>query len=82
MALFSVVAWRLLNLTYGARTTPGQTCETFLSRSEWEALFCAIHRTSTPARTPPDPQSVVLWIAKLGGFLARRGDDAPGVKLL
>jgi hypothetical protein len=61
---------------------PKQPCTAFLSISEWQALYCSIHRTSQVPDTPPDLQTAVLWIARLGGFLARKGDGAPGVKVL
>ena len=36
---------------------------------------------AVPATAPALGQ-VVRWIARLGGFLDRRGDGAPGVKVL
>lgn len=82
LAVYSVVAWRLLYLTYMARQEPAQPCTAVLSTSEWQALYCAIHRTKRVPKTPPDLQTAVLWIARLGGFLARKGDGSPGVKVL
>ena len=31
---------------------------------------------------PPDLRTVVCWIAKLGGFIGRRSDEEPGVKVI
>lgn len=82
LAVYSVVAWRLLYLTYLARRGPEQPCTLFLSDSEWKALYCSIHRTNRVPAKPPDLQTAVIWIARLGGFLARKHDGAPGVKVL
>lgn len=82
LAVYAVVAWRLLYLTYMARVEPQAPCTVVLSSSEWQALYCTIHRTKKAPRTPPDLQTAVLWIARLGGFLARKRDGAPGVKVL
>ena len=36
---------------------------------------------SVPAQ-PPSLREAIRWIGRLGGFLARQGDGAPGVKVL
>jgi hypothetical protein len=82
LAVYSVVAWRLLNLTLSARTTPNLPCTQALTSAEWQTLYRVIHRTRQVPDTPADLQTAVLWVARLGGFLARRGDGAPGVKVL
>jgi hypothetical protein len=82
LSIYSMVSWRLLYLTYYARQQPDQSCETFLAGHEWQALFCTVHRTPVPPSSPPSLREAVLWIARLGGFLARRGDGPPGVKVL
>jgi hypothetical protein len=81
-ATFSLVAWRLLWLTYEARVHGGQPCDLVLQTHEWQALYCEIHDTPTPPATPPTLQQAVLWIARLGGFLGRKRDGDPGVKVL
>ncbi len=82
LAAFSVVAWRLLSLTYAAREHPDEPCTRFLSAAEWQALACFVQKTPEPPSTPPDLRTAVRWIAKLGGFLGRKSDGEPGVKVL
>lgn len=85
LATYSVVAWRLLFLTYQARATPEVPCTVVLTTSEWQALWLAhvgtAHGTAVPDR-PPTLGEAVSWIAQLGGHLARRHDGPPGVKTL
>ena len=45
LAIDSIVAWRILGLTFQSRETPDISCEAFLERTEWQALFCYIHKT-------------------------------------
>lgn len=78
ITILSVVAWRLLWLTYQVRETPQAPCTLILQSNEWKALYCFTHHTSTPADEPPTLQEVVFWIARLGGFLGRKGDGDPG----
>ena len=49
---------------------------------EWQALYCRIHKTNIPSSEAPTLGECVRWIAKLGGFLGRKGDGDPGIKTL
>ena len=82
IAVYSIVAWRLLWLTYQARKSPEASCEVALEKHEWESLYCTIHRTNLPPSAPPTLRQAVKWIAQLGGFLGRKGDGEPGVKAI
>jgi hypothetical protein len=82
LPLYSVIAWRIFYATMLSRTVPDMPCTALLELEEWQALYCAIHRTPTPPETPPPLRQAVHWIAQLGGFLARRGDGEPGATVL
>ncbi|HYG35455.1 MAG TPA: IS4 family transposase [Clostridia bacterium] len=82
VSVYSVVAWRLLYLTYRARVSPEVPCTGFLSESEWQALYCKIHRTRVVPSQPPTLEAAILMIARMGGFLARKGDGKPGVQVI
>ena len=82
LAVYMIVAWRLLWVDLVARTHPDAPCTTFLQDDEWKALWC--HRRKVPVAppTPPDVRTAVRWLAMLGGFLGRKRDGEPGVKTL
>jgi hypothetical protein len=82
LAIYALVAWRVLWLTYEARQSPDQPCTVILRTHEWQALYCTLHKTPLPPDTPPTLSQAVLWIARLGGFLARKGDGFPGPKTI
>jgi len=50
LAVCCIVAWRLLWLTYQARTTPQVACSAVFARHEWQALVCMSQ--GTPCRRP------------------------------
>lgn len=82
LAVYAIVAWRLLWLTYLARADPEQPCTVAFAPAEWQVLFAATHPRATPPPHPPPLGQAVRWLARLGGFLDRRGDGEPGVKVL
>lgn len=83
LAIYNVVAWRLLYMTYVARVAPELPCTVVLEDNEWKALYVVSSRRPRPL--PDEPQTVreaVRMIAMLGGFLGRKGDGEPGVQSL
>ncbi len=82
LATYSIVAWRLLWLTYMARCAPDSSCEAFFDTHQWQALYATIYKKIYTLDTPPTLAQVISWIARLGGFLGRSGDGFPGVKVL
>jgi hypothetical protein len=82
LAVYGLVAWRLLWLTYQARVTPDASCTVALQTDEWQALYLFTHRTQRLPAKPPTLRQAVRWIGQLGGFLGRTGDGEPGVKVL
>ena len=87
IAAYSIVAWRILFLTYEARQNPDAPCTTVLSDREWKALILILNKKKilkgvATQKFPPSLSTAVIYIARLGGFLARKGDGDPGAKVL
>lgn len=82
LALANIVAWRILFLTYSGRISPDLPCTVALHEHEWQALYCFINKTQVLPSSPPTLEQAIRWIAQLGGFLARKGDGHPGLKVL
>ena len=77
LAVDMVVAWRVYALTKQGRETPHASCTTFLSESEWKVLWAVTTRKAPPDQ-PPELQTAVRAIGKLGGHLGRKRDGEPG----
>ena len=82
LGVYSLVAWRLLWLTYQARVTPNEPCTVALTEAEWQALYLFMKKTTRLPKKPPSLRQATRWIGQLGGFLGRKGDGEPGVKVL
>ena len=82
LAVYSIIAWRLMSITYLARTNPDDLCTNSLSNDEWKALHCFVHKVKNPPEIPPTMQKAILMLARLGGFLGRKNDGDPGMKVV
>lgn len=86
ITLQSVIAWRIIWMTFINRTNPAASCETFLTEDEWKTLWLKKHRLqiksglmkAKPPDIAPSTYEAVRWIAMQGGFLGRKGDGEPG----
>lgn len=78
LALMSIVAWRLFMITLIARTDATTPCTKLLAHHEWRVLYLKANRNSDLPATPPTIGEAVIWIARLGGYLARKNDGPPG----
>jgi hypothetical protein len=82
LALCSHQAWQILELTYQARVSPDVPCDTLLTLEQWQALQA--HQTGhyNPLAPCPTLHEACRSIAHLGGFIGRKSDGFPGVKVL
>jgi len=76
LALYGVVAWRLLWMTHLARTDPKQPASQVVNDEERAVLEAATKRPL------PTVRDVVRAVAKLGGFAGTPSMGEPGVKSL
>jgi hypothetical protein len=81
LSIYTVVAWRLLYMTYVARVAPELPCTVILEEDEWQALFVVGSKRAKPLpEKVPTVREAVRMIATLGGFQGRKGDGEPGVQ--
>jgi hypothetical protein len=64
-----------------SRTYPEVSGEVVFAPHAWQAIYMMQYRRRPPQQSPP-LQEVVRCLARLGGFLARTGDGAPGVQTI
>jgi hypothetical protein len=82
ISCYSIVAWRLLWLTYEARERPDNSCAEILETHEWRSLHATVHPDRPVPKQPPTVREAVRMVAQLGGFLGRKQDGEPGVKTI
>ena len=80
IAVYSMAAFRVMQLVYESRHHPEVNCEVILTKAQWKTLYMLIHGNNQIPKQPPSLQQVVMWIGRLGGHLGRKSDGPPGLK--
>jgi hypothetical protein len=81
LAMYLIVAWRLLWLTMLGRDCPELPCDAVFADAEWKSVWTVV-RQEPPPSTPPVLSVMVALVASLGGHLGRKGDGLPGVETM
>jgi hypothetical protein len=81
LALYMVIAWRVMYVMMLGRTCPEMSCDEVLSEAEWKAVYTVVARKPAP-ETPPQLQEMIQLIGRLGGHLGRTHDGPPGPKAM
>lgn len=82
LSLDLIVAWRVLALRDAARRHPEASALDYLEPEECEVLRAWATRQSPDQTPPPTIARAVEWIARLGGWLARKKDPPPGAEVI
>jgi len=81
IALYLIVAWRILYLMKLGREVPELSCEVVFAELEWKPLWIIVRQQPLPPQ-PPSLGEVIGMIGQLGGHPGRRGDGPPGPQAL
>ena len=80
VAVYSIVAWRVMYLCRLGRECPDMNCEVVFEPCEWKAVY-KIMKKKDPPKDPPPLNDIVRMVAVLGGFVDRRKSQ-PGTQTL
>ena len=77
LAMYMIVAWRVLHVLMLGRECPKMRCDAVLSEEEWKSVYVIATNEDAPEK-PPLLRDMVRMIAELGGYLNRKHDGPPG----
>ena len=77
LAMYMIVAWRVLHVLMLGRECPKLRCDAVLSDAEWKSVYVIVTSEESPAK-PPLLGDMIKMIAELGGYLNRKHDGPPG----
>lgn len=81
LALYEIVAWRVLYVTMLGREAPDLPCSALFTDEEWKSAWMICTDKAVPKRPPPLKVFLPL-LAELGGYNGREHDGPPGPKAL
>ena len=77
VAVYLIVAWRVLFVMRMGRECPDLPCDTVLSPEEWQSVYTIVQKKPLPKKVPTLGEMIPM-IASLGGYLGRKSDGPPG----
>ncbi len=80
LAVYSIVAWKIMYLCRLGRECPDLDCEVIFEPSEWKSVFVTV-RDAEPPSAPPTLNEIIRMIATLGGYVNRTSTE-PGPQTL
>jgi hypothetical protein len=80
VAVYMLVAWRVMLLSRLGRECPDLDCEVVFEPSEWKAVYTIVKRGNLPSK-PPRLNEIIRMIASLGGYVPRTSTE-PGTQTL
>jgi hypothetical protein len=77
LALYEIIAWRIMYLTQLNRTDPDAPCDRFFAPREWKSVWLVSKKTAPPLK-PPTLSEFVRLLTQLGGYNNRAKERQPG----
>lgn len=77
LAMYAIVAWRVLYLTYLNRTCPTLPCTVVFEEGEWKSVWLVVAKLPLPQK-PPELAEMMRLLTQLGGYNNRAGEPPAG----
>jgi len=79
LAVYLIVAWRVLMLCRLGRDKTETSCEIVFDASEWKSTYRVMHPKRQLPKTPPTLHAMLRLVGELGGWVPSPGrEDMPG----
>jgi hypothetical protein len=77
LAMYAIVAWRVLYVTYLNRTVPEVPCTAVFTADEWKSVWRVVAK-KPPPKKPPQLTQFMRLLTQLGGYNNRLGETPAG----
>jgi hypothetical protein len=65
--MYSIIAGKILNMTYAGRLTPELPCSLLLGEEEWKLLYCIANKVKKEPKKPYTMKEAIDYLGWLGG---------------
>ena len=73
IAVYLIVAWRVLMICRFGRSMPETSCELIFDASEWKSTYRIMHPKKKLPQKPPNLHEMIKMIGELGGWVSTPG---------
>ena len=80
--LYSIIATKIMNITYIARTQGDKTCDGILDENEWKTLYCIANKTNIPPEKSYSIKDAIMYLGIIGGYKRSPSDGLPGLEVV
>lgn len=82
ITIFMVLSWRVMFTMMMGRVCGKMPCDVIFDEAEWKSVYKILNRKQALPEKPPNLEEFVVMIAILGGYVDRKTDGPPGIKVI
>lgn len=82
LSIFFILAWRVMFTMMLGRLCGEMSCADLFDEAEWKSVYKILNKKKALPRKPPSLGEFIIMIAKLGGYIAQKDGEPPGVKTM
>lgn len=82
ITVFMVLAWRVMFTMMLGRVFSKMSCDVVFDEAEWKAVYKILNRKEALPEKPPLLGDFIVMVAVLGGYVNRKNEGPPGVKVV
>jgi len=82
ITMFMILAWRVMYTMMMGRVHGEMSCDVIFNEVEWKSIYKILHRKKVLPKAPPSLEEFIRMVAIFGGYVDRKNEGPPGVKVL
>ena len=82
ITMFMILAWRVMYTMMMGRVQGKMPCDVIFNEVEWKSVYKILHRKKELPKTPPSLGEFIRMVATFGGYVDRKNEGPPGVKVV
>lgn len=82
ITMFMILAWRVMYTMMMGRVHGEMPCDVIFNEVEWKSIYKILHRKKALPKIPPCLGEFIRMVAIFGGYVDRKNEGPPGVKVL
>jgi hypothetical protein len=77
-----ILAWRVMFTMMMGRVQGEMPCDVVFDEAEWKAVYKILNKKKGLPKEAPSLEEFIKMIATLGGYVNRKSEGPPGVKVI